>query len=46
MFTQSKLATFSDLGSIPDQRRLQTAGLVLGNLEGVVLLDEIQLMLE
>ena len=34
------------LKSIPDQRRLQNPELVLGNLEGLVILDEIQLMPE
>ena len=39
-------ATFFDLESIPDQRRLQNPELVLGNLEGLVILDEIQIMPE
>jgi hypothetical protein len=46
MFADNKLATFFDLESIPDQRRLQNPELVLGNLEGIVMLDEIQLMPE
>lgn len=46
MFTKERTATFFDLESIPDQRRLQNPELVLGNLEGLVILDEIQLMPE
>jgi predicted AAA+ superfamily ATPase len=46
MFAENKPATFFDLESIPDQRRLQNPELVLGNLEGLVILDEIQLMPE
>jgi predicted AAA+ superfamily ATPase len=46
MFAENKSATFFDLESIPDQRRLQNPELVLGNLEGFVILDEIQLMPE
>jgi predicted AAA+ superfamily ATPase len=46
MFTKERTATFFDLESIPDQRRLQNPELVLGNLEGFVILDEIQLMPE
>ena len=46
MFAEEKPATFFDLESIPDQRRLQNPELVLGNLEGFVILDEIQLMPE
>jgi predicted AAA+ superfamily ATPase len=46
MFAKDKPATFFDLESIPDQRRLQNPELVLGNLEGLVILDEIQLMPE
>ena len=45
-FTENKHTTFFDLESIPDQRRLQNPELVLGNLEGFVILDEIQLMPE
>jgi len=44
MFAEEKKATFFDLESIPDQRRLQNPELVLGNLDGLVILDEIQLM--
>jgi predicted AAA+ superfamily ATPase len=41
-FAQGKNATHFDLESIPDQRRLQNPELVLGSLEGLVVLDEIQ----
>lgn len=46
MFAEEKIATFFDLESIPDQRRLQNPEWVLGNPEGLVILDEIQLMPE
>jgi uncharacterized protein len=46
MFAEGKMTTFFDLESLPDQRRLQNPELVLGNLEGLVVLDEIQLMPE
>ncbi|MCX6034765.1 MAG: ATP-binding protein, partial [Chloroflexi bacterium] len=46
MFAENKPATFFDLESIPDQRRLQNPDLVLGNLDGLVILDEIQYMPE
>jgi uncharacterized protein len=46
MFAEEKPATFFDLESIPDQRRLQNPEFVLGTLEGLVILDEIQLMPE
>ena len=39
-------ATFFDLESIPDQRRLQNPELVLSGLSGLVILDEIQIMPE
>jgi predicted AAA+ superfamily ATPase len=39
-------ATFFDLESIPDQRRLQNPELVLSGLSGLVVLDEIQIMPE
>jgi uncharacterized protein len=45
-FAENKPATFFDLESIPDQRRLQNPELVLGSLEGNIILDEIQLMPE
>lgn len=37
-------ATFFDLESAPDRQRLQNPELMLGSLEGLVVLDEIQLM--
>ncbi len=39
-------ATFFDLESVPDRRRLQNPEWVLGSLEGLVVLDEIQEMPE
>mgnify|MGYP001765676325 FL=1 len=39
-----KEATFFDIESVPDQRRLQNPELILGNLTGLVVLDEIQAM--
>jgi uncharacterized protein len=39
-------ATFFDIESLPDQRRLQNPELVLGSLTGLVILDEIQEMPE
>lgn len=36
-------ATYFDLESVPDKRRLENPELVLGDLEGLVILDEIQL---
>jgi uncharacterized protein len=45
-FIEGKDATFFDLESVPDQRRLQNPELVLGNLQGLVILDEIQQMPE
>ena len=45
-FTENKTATFFDLESIPDQRRLQNPEMVLGSLQGLVVLDEIQQMPE
>jgi predicted AAA+ superfamily ATPase len=44
MFSEGKPATFFDLESLPDQRRLQNPELVLGSLHGLVILDEIQQM--
>jgi len=38
--------TFLDLESLPDQRRLQNPELAMGNLHGLVILDEIQRMPE
>jgi predicted AAA+ superfamily ATPase len=46
MFTAGKSVTYYDLDSLPDQRRLQNPELVLGSLEGLVVLDEIQQMPE
>jgi len=37
-------ATFFDIESLPDQRRLQNPELMLGSLSGLVILDEIQEM--
>ena len=42
LFTANQLATFFDLESLPDQRRLQNPALALGSLQGLVVLDEIQ----
>jgi len=39
-------ATFFDIESVPDQRRLQNPELMLGGLSGLVVLDEIQAMPE
>jgi predicted AAA+ superfamily ATPase len=39
-------ATFFDLESVPDRRRLQNPELMLGSLAGLVILDEIQKMPE
>lgn len=39
-------ATFFDTESIPDQRRLQNPELVLGELSGLVVIDEIQVLPE
>jgi predicted AAA+ superfamily ATPase len=46
MFAEGKSATFFDLESLPDQRRLQNPELVLGSLPGLVIIDEIQRMPE
>jgi predicted AAA+ superfamily ATPase len=46
MFAEGKSAYFFDLESLPDQRRLQNPELVLGSLQGLVILDEIQQMPE
>lgn len=45
-FSETRKSTFFDLESVPDQRRLQNAELVLGSLDGLVILDEIQIMPE
>jgi predicted AAA+ superfamily ATPase len=44
MYIEGKKATLFDLESQPDVQRLQNPELVLGSLEGLVILDEIQLM--
>ena len=44
LFAENQPTTFFDLESLPAQRQLQNPELVLGNLEGLVILDEIQLM--
>lgn len=41
---RQQAATFFDIESVPDQRRLQNPELMLGNLTGLVVLDEIQAM--
>lgn len=46
IIAQNQNATFFDLESQPDIRRLQNAELTLGALDGLVILDEIQLMPE
>ncbi|MEW6405007.1 MAG: ATP-binding protein [Chloroflexota bacterium] len=46
LFSKERQATFFDLESFPDQRRLENPELVLGSLEGLVVLDEIQIMPE
>ncbi len=43
-FLAGRPAAFFDLESLPDQRRLQNPELVLGSLQGLVVLDEIQQM--
>jgi len=44
LFGDKHGATYFDLESIPDQRRLQNPELMLGSLKGLVILDEIQIM--
>lgn len=46
LFAQSREATFFDLESQPDVRRLQNPELVLSGLTGLVVIDEIQAMPE
>ncbi len=46
MFGQGKKAAFFDLESQPDQQRLQNPELVLGDLSGLIVLDEIQVLPE
>ena len=44
LFGTGKQATYFDLESQPDVRRLQNSELMLGSLQGLVILDEIQRM--
>ncbi len=46
MFTVDLSAVFFDLESQPDLRRLQNPELMLGSLDGIVVIDEIQIMPE
>ncbi|MGA1864566.1 MAG: ATP-binding protein [bacterium] len=46
MFSENQNATYFDLESLPDRQRLQNPELILGSLQGVVILDEIQAMPE
>jgi uncharacterized protein len=46
MYILNKVVSYFDLDSLPDQRRLQNPELVLGSLEGMIVLDEIQQMPE
>ncbi|MBX7234681.1 MAG: ATP-binding protein [Caldilineales bacterium] len=46
LFARDKPVTIFDLESQPDSRRLQNPELVLGSLQGLVVLDEIQAMPE
>jgi len=46
IFGQGKDATYFDLESQPDVRRLQNPELVLGPLKGLVILDEVQVLPE
>jgi predicted AAA+ superfamily ATPase len=43
-FAQGKTTTFFDLESRPDQQRLQNPELALGQLSGLVVIDEIQVL--
>ncbi len=45
-FTAGRNVELFDLESAPDQRRLQNPELVLGSLDGLVVLDEIQILPE
>ncbi len=42
LLMKQQQAVYFDLESVPDQRRLENPELVLGDLEGLVILDEIQ----
>lgn len=44
LLMKEQKAVYFNLESIPDQRRLENPELVLGDLEGLVILDEIQLI--
>ncbi|MBS3906325.1 MAG: ATP-binding protein [Syntrophaceae bacterium] len=44
IFAEGKKATYFDLESQPDLQRLQNPELMLGSLNGIVILDEIQIM--
>lgn len=44
IYGDERNATYFDLESLPDQRRLQNPELMLGSLQGLVVLDEIQAM--
>src|SRR4030042_5986513 len=44
IFAQNKKATYFDLESQPDLRRLENPEMMLGLVPGVVILDEVQLM--
>jgi hypothetical protein len=46
IFGKKRGATYFDLESLPDQRRLQNPEMMLDSLQGLVVLDEIQLMPE
>ena len=46
MFVEGQEAAFFDLESFPDQQRLQNPELVLSSLDGLVILDEIQILPE
>ena len=46
MFTENLSAVFFDLESRPDLRRLQNPELMLGSLDGIVVIDEVQIMPE
>ena len=45
-FAEGRGATFFDLESLPDRRRLENPELALGGLKGLVVLDEIQVLPE
>lgn len=45
-FAENMPSSFFDLESVPDRRRQQNPELVLGNLDDLVIMDEIQLMPE